>query len=258
MKVEKRFFTSAPPPPPTPIPPSLKRAFPAFGDVPVDTYISQDILPSPYRPQHPNDVAQFLSSGAVTSLTLFRHKTSEHAAVLVFRLRHPAFPGSGLGLKLERVTRADGGLAIWSGDSDEGNLCYDPAADWLTISTRSSCFAPELRRIKRAHRMDKTLTFPAGSEVPSLLDVLAAANLVGKKYPRYSLTDHGGLFYALAVFNVLEGKFNGRVKRGPGFNRARGRAADSEAACLNEYRADSDFEAIVEEFDDAKVEPVNS
>ncbi|KAJ7672462.1 hypothetical protein DFH06DRAFT_1124353 [Mycena polygramma] len=188
-------------------------------------------------------------AGRLTSLTLFRHNTSEHAVVLVCRLRRPAFPGkAGLTLKLERVTRPDGGISISSGDPDPTNLCYDKAADWLTISTRNSSFAPELRSIKRAHRVDKTLTFPAGAgtEAPSLLDVLAAANLVGNKYPRYSLTDHGGLFYALAVYNVLEVKFNGRVKRGPDLNRA------TVLACMNEYQAD--FEAVVEEFDNAKAE----
>ncbi|KAJ6546676.1 hypothetical protein DFH09DRAFT_1320846 [Mycena vulgaris] len=139
-------------------------------------------------------------------------------------------------MSFERFAQGDGGP---SSSASSGQS----SASIATSPDDSFCVWTEKDRTA-AKYLVKKLTFLHGA--PSAVDVLAVAGLVSMRYELYSLLKHSGVFYALAIYNVLEKKFEGHSTQGAAHNSM----LPIVLGLVTQYP--SYFKVLLDEFDDAR------
>ncbi|KAJ7457166.1 hypothetical protein B0H11DRAFT_2199707 [Mycena galericulata] len=223
----KNIFTR--PPTTTTIPASLQEEMlPRLIKTTVDRYRERI-----FSQEH--SVVQLACKAVVESVTFYRNMDVEFGqGLLICRLRHPSFLRTKIVITLERVAQETSGGPSSSARSSSASV-PPVAIDELAVATDKT----DVKALIRSdHPIDKRLTFP-GQVAPNLVDLLAAASFVTRNYP---ITHHGSIFYALAIYNALEMKFEGK--------------SDTVSNCTlpfnDEY--ENDFKTVVDAFNNARAE----
>ncbi|KAJ6602394.1 hypothetical protein DFH09DRAFT_1354761 [Mycena vulgaris] len=216
---------------PTTIPEALRELFPrGVYKHTVDHYISEKLLGEPYSTTKLACEATLVSVSFVRSSVVLGH------SLLICQLRHPTYPDTEITMSFERFAQGDGGPSSSASSGQSSASIPTSADDSFRVWTEKDRTPPK--------HLVKTLTFLRGA--PSVVDVLAVAGLVSRRYELYSLLNHSCFFYALAIYNVLEKKFEGHSTQGAAHNSM----LPIVLGLVNQYP--NYFKVLLDEFDDAR------